>query len=240
MSKRQGGTVKPTKVTSKTATAKRQQAVAEKTFGMKNKKGKAAQKAAQSFQSAGKTKDDKKKEAERDAKRKAKEEKERLETERAILFKTVDPAKPKQKPQTAPPGVDPKSVLCINFKAGYCALGDICPFSHNLAVERKGEKRDLYSDQRDVEALKNDTMDQWDEKKLADVIAKKMIGKPGNPTAGICRNFMKAIEEQKFGWFWECPAGDKCPYRHALPPGFALKKKKRGKREVGNRTRSAF
>jgi len=227
MSKRQGGVAKPTKGTGKAATAKRQQAVADKTFGMKNKKGKSAQKATNTYQSAGQTKEDKKRDADREARKKAKEEKEKLEAENAMLFKTVS-TKPKQKLQTCPPGVDPKSVLCINFKAGHCAVGDTCPFSHDLAVERKGEKRDLYSDQREIEeALQADTMDTWDEKKLAEVVAKKSAGKPGNPTAGICKNFVKAIEEQKFGWFWECPAGDKCPYRHALPPGFVLKKRKR-------------
>lgn len=34
-----------------------------------------------------------------------------------------------------------------------------------------------------------------------------------------------AIELNKYGWFWDCPnGGDKCHYRHALPPGFVLKK----------------
>ena len=31
----------------------------------------------------------------------------------------------------------------------------------------------------------------------------------------------------RFGWFWECPNGDKCQYRHALPPGFVLKSQKK-------------
>ena len=29
-----------------------------------------------------------------------------------------------------------------------------------------------------------------------------------------------------YGWFWSCPNGDKCIYKHALPPGFVLKKDK--------------
>lgn len=34
-----------------------------------------------------------------------------------------------------------------------------------------------------------------------------------------------AVELNKYGWFWECPnGGEKCHYRHALPPGFVLKK----------------
>lgn len=38
---------------------------------------------------------------------------------------------------------------------------------------------------------------------------------------------MEAVEKSKYGWFWECPAGGKCIYRHALPPGFVLKKDKK-------------
>ena len=36
------------------------------------------------------------------------------------------------------------------------------------------------------------------------------------------------MENNKYGWFWSCPAGGKdCKYRHALPPGFVLKKDKK-------------
>lgn len=35
------------------------------------------------------------------------------------------------------------------------------------------------------------------------------------------------MEKSKYGWFWECPSGQKCIYRHALPPGFVLKKDKK-------------
>jgi len=31
----------------------------------------------------------------------------------------------------------------------------------------------------------------------------------------------------RFGWFWECPNGEQCQYRHALPPGFVLKSQKK-------------
>lgn len=34
---------------------------------------------------------------------------------------------------------------------------------------------------------------------------------------------MDAIEKGLYGWFWECPSGgEKCKYRHALPPGFVF------------------
>lgn len=38
---------------------------------------------------------------------------------------------------------------------------------------------------------------------------------------------MEAVEKAKYGWFWECPFGQKCIYRHAVPPGFVLKKDKK-------------
>lgn len=36
--------------------------------------------------------------------------------------------------------------------------------------------------------------------------------------------FLEAVEKSKYGWFWSCPNGTSCIYRHALPPGFILKK----------------
>lgn len=36
----------------------------------------------------------------------------------------------------------------------------------------------------------------------------------------------------RFGWFWQCPNGDACQYRHALPPGFVLKSQKKAMEEA--------
>lgn len=43
----------------------------------------------------------------------------------------------------------------------------------------------------------------------------------------ICKHFLEAVEKAKYGWFWQCPSGPQCIYRHALPPGFVLKKDKK-------------
>ena len=55
------------------------------------------------------------------------------------------------------------------------------------------------------------------------------MSKHGNPkttTDKVCKYFISAVEEGKYGWFWTCPnSGDKCMYRHSLPPGFILKTK---------------
>ena len=81
------------------------------------------------------------KEKERDlrAKEKAAEEK-RAKEDAALLAQPI---------QKVPAGVDPKSVLCVFFKAGHCQKGNKCKFSHDLNVGRKVEKKDVYADTRD-------------------------------------------------------------------------------------------
>ncbi|RXM30385.1 Zinc finger CCCH domain-containing protein 15 [Acipenser ruthenus] len=139
------------------------------------------------------------------------------------LFKPVVAA------QKVSKGVDPKSVVCAFFKQGQCTKGDKCKFSHDLSLERKCEKRSVYFDGRD-EDLEKDTMDNWDEKKLEEVVNKKHgeADKKKLKTQIVCRYFLDAIENNKYGWFWVCPGGgDVCMYRHALPSGFVLKKDKK-------------
>ncbi len=50
-----------------------------------------------------------------------------------------------------------------------------------------------------------------------------VLSKKGNQrtsTDKVCKFFISAIEDGKYGWFWICPnGGDKCMYKHALPPG---------------------
>ncbi len=71
-------------------------------------------------------------------------------------------------------------------------------------------------------------MENWDDAKLNSVVEEKRGAVNKNlRTSIICKYFLEAIEQQKYGWFWECPnGGEKCMYVHALPPGFVLKKKK--------------
>ena len=91
-----------------------------------------------------------------------------------------------------------------------------------------------------------DTIDTWDENKLQEVVDKKHGSSEKNKPKTeivmnnrmiavntyilllqVCKHFLQAIEKGLYGWFWTCPnGGDKCIYRHALPPGFVFKKAK--------------
>ena len=194
----------------------------DKTFGMKNKKGGAAQKAIKQIHAtaaSGGTPDEKRKAAEKAQKEKEKKAAEAAQKEMADLFKPVQV-------QKVPFGVDPKTILCQFFKKGNCEKGRKCKFSHDLNVERKTEKRSLYTDSRDKEnedeeeQKKKDNMDDWDEQKLREVVLSKH-GNPKTTTDKVCKYFIAAIEDQKYGWFWTCPnGGDKCMYKHSLPPGY--------------------
>ncbi|XP_028029117.1 zinc finger CCCH domain-containing protein 15 homolog [Bombyx mandarina] len=215
---------KPSGASKKTEQKKKEKVIEDKTFGLKNKKGAKQQKFIQQVEkqvkSGGvhpvKPVEDKKKE---------KEQKLKEQKELAALFKPVQTQKVEK-------GTDPKSVVCAFFKQGQCAKGDRCKFSHDLTIERKAEKRSLYVDMRDDD----DNMDNWDEDKLKEVVEKKHgEGDKQRPTTDIiCKHFLEAVERSKYGWFWECPSGLKCIYRHALPAGFVLKRDKKKMEEKKN------
>ncbi|KAL2116762.1 hypothetical protein VTJ04DRAFT_8930 [Mycothermus thermophilus] len=196
--------------------------VEDKTFGMKNKKGAVAKKMiAQLQSSASANAEAKRREAEkkrREAEKKAAEE---AKKEAEMLLN-----KPVQV-QKVPFGVDPKTVVCIFYKKGNCEKGKKCKFAHDLEVERKTEKKNIYQDTRadDEEKKRQETSADWDEEKLRQVVLSKK-GNQRTTTDKVCKYFIQAIEDGKYGWFWVCPNnGDKCMYRHALPPGFVLKTK---------------
>ena len=50
-------------------------------------------------------------------------------------------------------GVDPKSILCAFFKSGQCKKGDKCKFSHDLNIQRKSEKRNIYEEEKGANIL---------------------------------------------------------------------------------------
>lgn len=193
----------------------------DKTFGMKNKKGAKAQqqiKIIQQQQSqAGLNR-------EALAKQKRREEEKRIKAEESKRIKEAGPMYGLVQPKV-PFGVDPKSVTCVFWRAGCCEKGSKCKYGHSENAERKSQKKDLYVDTREqeLEAKKNDTMDKWDQDQLNKVINTKHTN-PRSTTDKVCKYFLQAVEDGKYGWFWECPnGGEKCMYRHRLPPGYVLK-----------------
>ncbi|CAG8550089.1 16040_t:CDS:2 [Racocetra persica] len=198
----------------------KQKIVEDKTFGLKNKKKSAkVQQQIKQIQNqvmtSGNRKVQKEKEAEKQALADKKAAEQKKKEELAELFKPVQT-------QKVPFGVDPKTILCQFFKGGQCQKGDKCKFSHDVNVERKVQKIDLYTDARNEEEKKDgmkdfialylficrlDTMDKWDQTKLEQVVTSKH-GNPKTTTDIVCKYFLEAIENQKYGWFWECPNGD--------------------------------
>ncbi len=157
-----------------------------------------------------------KNQAEQSRKEKKKAEQERQRELDELFAMTIKQPK-------VPAGVDPKSIVCEFFRHGKCTKSFKCKFSHDLSVERKGHKLDIYSDKRDKED-QDDNMEDWDQETLEKAIAQKHGSENLNrPTNIVCRYFLDAVEKRQYGWFWQCPNGKDCKYRHALPQGFVLK-----------------
>lgn len=206
------------KESKKTVEKKKDKIVEDKTFGLKNKKGAKTQKFIQQVQKQVKGNINKNEPAKVPNK---KEEKKKELEELNAIFRPVTTQKVER-------GVDPKSVLCAFFKQGQCTKGDKCKFSHDVKVEKRAEKKSVYVDLRDDD--KEGGMENWDDETLRDAVEKKhgAANKSKPPTDIICKFFIEALENSKYGWFWDCPnGGNKCHYRHALPPGFVLKKDKK-------------
>lgn len=211
------------KLNEKNKAAKRQERASDKTFGLKNKnKSAKVQRFVQQVEATA-SGADKKKQAEKERKEAEKKAAAAAKAEAEKLFGSVVIT------QKVPFGVDPKTVLCAYFKEGQCTKGTRCKFSHNLEADRKVQKKDLYTDAREGE--KEQDMDTWDEEELRKVILSKH-GNPKTTTDIVCKHFLDAIEDSKYGWFWVCPSGgDQCKYRHSLPPGFVFKTKEQKKLE---------
>ncbi|KAF6202671.1 hypothetical protein GE061_003071 [Apolygus lucorum] len=198
---------KPAAPGKKAEAKKKEKVIEDKTFGLKNKKGAKQQKFIQQVEKQVKTGGIAPRKL-ADPKEKDKDAKLKEQKEMALLFRPV---------QKVEKGADPKSVVCAFFKQGQCTKGNKCKFSHDLAVERKSEKRSIYVDMRDDEdpaARPIEIIDGIDDNR-----------KPS--TDIVCKFFLDAVEHNNYGWFWSCPNGDNCKYRHALPPGFTLKKDKK-------------
>jgi len=209
------------KAAEKAKQAQKAKVAEDKTFGLKNKSKSA--KVAKFVQTVQKnatqlnTKEQRAQEREQQAKKDKKAAEEQRKKELEELF-AVAIKQPK-----VPLGVDPKSIVCEFYRHGQCTKGFKCKFSHDLNVERKTAKIDLYSDRRGGEEGEGG-MEDWDQETLEKVVNEKHANeKPSNTTNIVCKFFLDAVEKKQYGWFWKCPNGSDCKYRHALPPGYVLK-----------------
>jgi len=192
----------------------------DKTFGMKNKnKSKAVQKVIKGMATqqvkGGMDGIINQQYAEAKAKKEAEKERQFLADIKLGDIRAMD-----QKQADA----DVSKKVCPYFKAGLCQKGKKCKMSHekdggnaslkaNVYQDIRGEGADdegLYSDQKKLEEAV-----QFNEKKYANP----------NATNLPCHHFLNAIAEKKYGWFWQCPNGYDCKYKHALPVGFVLQTK---------------
>ncbi|KAK8823532.1 hypothetical protein WA577_002452 [Blastocystis sp. JDR] len=191
--------------------------VEDKTFGLKNKnKSKKVQEYVQNVKKVYTGKDNKTEELRRREAKKMRDAKKEQEKELSELFKAVITA-----PKLAF-GEDPKSVLCPFFKAGRCDKGAKCKYSHDLTLNtRRAAKKDIHTDSRDAKA--QETNADWDRDKLEEVLRQKEGKRPQPQTKIVCKYFLDAIEKECYGWFWQCPNGPDCKYRHALPEGYVYK-----------------
>jgi len=213
----------PPKANAKAQQAVKAKVVEDKSFGLKNKKGKKQQTYIKNVAH----------QVEGDQKKRGADEPKlsKREAEQAKLAELNELFKPVQQLQKVAAGVDPKSVVCNFFKTNLCQKGSRCKFSHDLSIERKSEKRSMYED---GESEDKETMADWDQSQLEEVVNKKHgasnASKP--KTDIVCKFFIEALEKSCYGWFWNCPNGDSCIYKHVLPKDFILKKDKKNMDEL--------
>jgi len=115
---------------------------------------------------------------------------------------------------------NPKEILCEFFKAGKCERGFRCKFSHDPLIERKVQKKKAAA----REAAAKKTMDDMTQMELEDLIRRRMRAQD-NQTDIVCNYFLDALENRMYGPRWRCQNGATCKYRHALPEGWKLKTK---------------
>ena len=109
--------------------------------------------------------------------------------------------------------------MCIRDSGCCSKTADKCKYSHQLDIAQRQQKRSVF------EVPDEDSIEMWDQKKLEAVIARKhgQEVNSNNETTIVCKHFLDAVEKKLYGWFWHCPGGKDCKYKHKLPPGYVFK-----------------
>jgi len=197
-------------VNKKTEVKKKEKIIEDKTFGLKNKKGGKAQKFIEQVNKQVHTGGKVNTWAQDQEKKRAAEKKKAKEAElreMELLFGKAVTAKGNKIM------IDPKAK---SKKA-------------QIYAEGSGKSKDPKSKDAKDGKEEDKGMEDWTEEQLREAVDKKH-GKEKNKattTDKICNEFIKAVETKKYGWFWECPKGPNCKYRHILPEGFVLESEKK-------------
>jgi len=115
--------------------------------------------------------------------------------------------------QKVPAGVEPKSLVCVNFRNGVCTKEAQCKFSHELEGEKREkelkeirEKEQKEKEEREKEAKEPREAHEQEEK--------------------ICKHYIDALKAGKHNAKWVCPIGNSCSGKHSPPEGYSLKEER--------------
>ena len=130
-----------------------------------------------------------------------------------------------------PPGVNPKTIICEYFRQGCCPKGAACKFSHDMELLQKKLREEQEAQAQQQPEDEKAALYANKDKLAKSVNAKFEARNKAAKCKTVCKYFLEALDSRKYGSRWECPNGVKCPYQHAIPKGWVIKRKDAPKEE---------